>query len=154
MATVNLTKVITNYPHAQNVNEVPIKKISAVFNAADSAVVKGSALAIADVFELISVPVGAHVLTVAYQVAVAEGGTFTFEIGDGANTDGYSTTTAVEGNALSTGSSLAATVDGGYGVGKFYSAADTIDLKIVNGTPAKAVVKVTATFVDTLGASG
>lgn len=156
MATYNLTQrgVVSGapvypdtYPHSQMVNDTPVKTVSAVFNGADATVKKGSALATSDVFELLNIPAGAFVLTVTHVVTTAEGGTSTYHIGDGADVDGY----VVSGNSNTTtnASSFNATTTPAFGVGKYYAAADTIDLVLATGTAAAAVVKISATYIQT-----
>jgi hypothetical protein len=136
-----------SYPHSQFVNDTSVKTVSAIFHGPDATVLKGSAIATNDVFELIDVPAGAYVLFVTAQVTTAEGGTCTFDIGDAATVDGYFD--GVEGNALTHVNSFDGASTEAFGDGKLYTAADTIDLKLITGTAANLVVKLTATYVMT-----
>ena len=142
-----LTSRDAKYPHDQLVNLSPVKTVSAVFNGADVAAYKGSAVAISDVTQLVSIPAGAFVLSVAYKVTTVEGGTCTFGIGDGAGTSGYAS--AIDGNTSANAQSFNGTTTPTFGVGKFYAAADTIDLILSSGTAAAVVVKISVTYVPT-----
>ena len=107
-----------------------------------------------DVAQLIKVPAGCVVERVRWAVTTVEGGTLTFDIGDGADADGY--IDGANGNALGSGASALALADGtpntvvGYSGGKYYAANDTIDLTAVNAADA-AVIEVTAHIVDMRG---
>lgn len=153
MSTYTLTKTPTTaapfYSHGHMVNDNPVKTVSAVFDGAKAALFKGSAVATADVFELLPIPAGSFVLTVSHQVTTAEGGTCTFDIGDGATAAGYVVAaTNGNGNSTSTNSnSFNGTTTPTFGVGKYYSAADTIDLTLVSGTAAAVIVKISVTYV-------
>ena len=151
MTTYNLTQRPANYPHSQIVAQTPVKTVSARFSGPDATVVKGSALATTNVFELINVPAGAFVISVAHKVITAEGGTCTYEIGDGSDTDGYVVAaTSGNGNTTTNAQSFNATTTPGYGVGKLYTAADTIDLYLTSGTAATVVIDVSVTYIQTL----
>lgn len=147
MATYTLTQRPAKYPHSQMVNDTPVKTVSAVFNGVDATAYKGSALATADVFELISIPAGAFVITVAAKVTTVEGGTCTFDVGDGATVDGY--LDGVDGNTSANTQSFTADTTEAFGAGKLYTSADTIDLKLVTGTAANLVVALSATYIMT-----
>ena len=149
MATITATqRNDKNYPHSQMVLDAPTKQLSATFSAADAAKLKGSALAANDVVELLSIPAGAFVLTVTHKVVTVEGGTFTYSIGDGVTAAGY--VSAANGNTAANGTSFnGSTTAPVFGVGKFYATADTIDMTIASGTPATAVVTISATYILT-----
>jgi hypothetical protein len=145
--TANSGVTTTLYPHAQFVQDSPVKTVSAIFNGADAAIVKGAAVATSDAFPLISIPAGAFVINVAHKVTTVEGGTCTYTIGDTTNAAGY--VAAVSGNTATNSQSFNATTTPAYGVGKFYAAANTIDLTLASGTAAAVVVKVSATYILT-----
>jgi hypothetical protein len=147
MATYTLTQRPAKYPHSQLVNLAPVKTVSAVFNGADATALKGSALATNDIFELVSIPAGAFVLSVAAKVTTVEGGTCTFDIGDGATADGY--LDGVDGNTSANVQSFTADTTEAFGAGKLYTAADTIDLKLMTGTAAVLVVALSVTYIQT-----
>lgn len=147
MTTYTLTQRPTNYPHSQIVAQTPVRTVSAIFSGPDATTFKGSAIATTNVFELISLPAGAFVLTVSYKVTTVEGGTCTFGLGDGAGTSGYGA--SIDGNAATDASSFNGTTSPTYGVGKYYAAADTVDLILTSGTAAAVVVKVTVTYILT-----
>jgi hypothetical protein len=147
MATYDLTQRPSSYPHSQMVNDTPLKTVSAVFNGTDMTTKKGSAIAVNDIFQLITIPAGAFVLTVAAKVTTVEGGKCTFDIGDGATVDGY--LDGVDGNTSANTQSFTADTTEAFGAGKLYTAADTIDLKLITGTAAAVVVALSATYIMT-----
>ena len=99
----------------------------------------------ADVLQLINVPAYTRVLAVAWVVNTVEGGTLTFDIGDGDDPDGY--IDGANGNALAGGDSGDMVLEEaapptmlGYALeGQYYSAADTIDLIPVNDADAAKI---------------
>ena len=102
-----------------------------------------TALTSADVLEVIKVPAQTLVTHVALEVTTAEGGTLTVDVGDGDNTDGY-----LDGvNANATAAYLTVAGTDAYEAGKYYTAADTIDIVLNNAADA-AVMKLTAVMVD------
>ena len=102
-----------------------------------------TALAAADVLEVIKVPANTLVTHVALNVTTAEGGTLTVDVGDGDNPDGY-----LDGvNANATAAYLTVAGTDAFEAGKFYTAADTIDIVLNNAADA-AVMKLTAVMVD------
>jgi len=102
-----------------------------------------TALAGGDILEVIRVPANTLVTNVALNVTTAEGGTLTIDVGDGDNPDGY--LDGVNGNATAAYLTVAGT--DAFEAGKFYTAADTIDVKINNAADA-AVMTLTAVMVD------
>ena len=102
-----------------------------------------TALTSADILEVIQVPAQTLVTHVALEVTTAEGGTLTVDVGDGDNPDGY-----IDGvNANATAAYLTVAGTDAYEAGKFYTAADTIDIVLNNAADA-AVMKLTAVMVD------
>lgn len=107
-----------------------------------------------DIANLINVPAETFVALVKYKITKVEGGARNFEIGDGTDPNGFITTTS--GNALGSGvSGPVVLTEGtpntvtGFSGGKYYSAADTIDLKAVTaGGLTGCKVEVTAMMVD------
>jgi len=102
-----------------------------------------TALGAADILEVIKVPAQTLVTNVVLEVTTAEGGTLTLDVGDGDNPDGY--LDGVNGNATAAYISVAGT--DAFEQGKYYTAADTIDVVTVNAADA-AVMKLTAVMVD------
>ena len=102
-----------------------------------------TALTSADVLEVIRVPANTLVTNVALNVTTAEGGTLTIDVGDGDDPDGY--LDGVNANAAA----AYIPVDGtaAFAQGKYYTAADTIDVTTVNAADA-AVMTLTAVMVD------
>ena len=102
-----------------------------------------TALAAGDVLEVIKVPTNTLVTHVALNVTTAEGGTLTVDVGDGDNPDGY-----LDGvNANATAAYLTVAGTDAFEAGKFYTAADTIDIVTVNAADT-AVMTLTAVMVD------
>ena len=102
-----------------------------------------TALAAGDVLEVIKVPANTLVTHVALNVTTAEGGTLTVDVGDGDNPDGY-----LDGvNANATAAYLTVAGTDAFEAGKFYTAADTIDIVLNNAADA-AVMTLTAVMVD------
>jgi len=106
-----------------------------------------TALASGDVYQIFSLPAKTLVLRVGYDVTTVEGGTATFDLGDGSDTDGY--LNDIDLNTVGSGVMALALTDASPGVtvtaysgGKYYSAADTIDMVLNNNTIDAAVVRV------------
>ena len=130
-----------------------INKVSAVSVTLDFAAITTAraaagltALAATDVLEVIKIPANTLVTSVALNVTTAEGGTLTIDVGDGADPDGYldgvnANTAAAYSLAPSAGTPT------GYADGKYYTAADTIDVTTVNAADA-AVMTLTVVMVD------
>ena len=102
-----------------------------------------TALTSGDILEVIRVPANTLVTNVALNVTTAEGGTLTVGVGDGSNDDGY-----IDGvNANATAAYITVAGTDAYEQGRFYTAADTIDVKLNNAADA-AVMTLTAVMVD------
>ena len=86
-----------------------------------------------DVIQMLSIPAGTFVDVVVAEIETVEGGTLTFDVGDGADANGWHD--AVDGNVLGqtrgTGQ-YSSTTDGG----KLYTTADTIDITLDNDMDA------------------
>ena len=103
-------------------------------------------LAAADVVEIINIPAGTIVDSVVYEVLVGEAAQ-TLNVGDGAAVGGYVAAATV----ATTGASGKG---GGASLGKYYAAADTIDIE-VPATKAFTVLKVRVTaFCSIAGIDG
>ena len=119
--------------------------------AAARAAAGATALTSGDVLEVIQLPAKTYVLAVGLDVTTAEGGTLTIDIGDGSAVDGY--LDGVDANTVASYASALALTEGapntvtGYSAGKYYAAADTIDVKTVNAADA-AVMRLWALVVD------
>ncbi len=122
-------------------------KIAAARSAAGA-----TALASGDVLEVIPVPAKSLVMRVGYDVTTAEGATATFDLGDGSDTDGY--LNDVDLNSVASGvmaltlAEAAPNTVAGYTNGKYYSAADTIDVTLNNNAINVAVVRLWALVAD------
>lgn len=110
-----------------------------------------TALGAADILTVLSIPAKTKVLAAGIDVTVAEGGTLTLDLGDGSDADGY--LDGVDGNTVASYANALVMVEAapntilGYSNGKYYSAADTIDLVTVNAADT-AVVTVWALVAD------
>lgn len=110
-----------------------------------------TALTSGDIIEAIPLPAKTLVLRVGLDVTTAEGGTLTIDVGDGSDTDGY--LDGVNANTVASYCSALALTEGapntitGYSNGKYYSAADTVDVLIVNAADV-AVMRLWALVLD------
>jgi hypothetical protein len=110
-----------------------------------------TALASGDVLEVM--PLRAKTLVMHVGLEVVSGGTtgLTLDVGDGADADGY--LDGVAGDAAGSFASVA-TVAGdpgalvGLSAGKYYTAADTIDVKLVGQVPGNLVCRLWAIVAD------
>ena len=109
-----------------------------------------TALAAADILEVLPIPAGSIVSNVGMVVTTAAGVTSTLSIGDGGSQVGYLAATSV--NAAGTSGGVPVLVTGAFAPafsgGKVYATADTIDVTLGTAVPAAAVVRVFATLTD------
>ena len=130
---------------AKGINKVSTVSVELNFATitTERAAAQLTALTSADVLEVIRVPANTLVTHVALNVTTAEGGTLTVDVGDGADPDGY-----LDGvNANTTAAYLTVAGTDAFEAGKYYTAADTIDVKINNAADV-AVMTLTAVMVD------
>jgi hypothetical protein len=107
------------------------------------AAVGATALADNDILEVIRVPAKTLVLAVGLDVTTAEGATCTVDVGDGTTVDGF-----LDGADANAVASYASSGNGeAYEKGKYYAAADTIDVKFINAADV-AVMRLWALIVD------
>ena len=105
----------------------------------------------ADTLQLFNIPAKTLVTHMQYDVITAEGGTFTFDLGDGADPDGF--IDGANGNSVGNGVNTLTLVEAapptilGYGLGKYYSATDTLDI-LINDTVDTGVMVVRAICID------
>lgn len=99
-----------------------------------------------DIIQFLDVPAGTFVHACWVRVLTAEGATLTCEIGDGSDVDGFAV--AVNLNAAGYTDGVRSLVEAtpntftGYSFGKLYTAADTLDIKILNSVANAAVFDV------------
>jgi hypothetical protein len=117
-----------------------------------------TALVANDVYEAISL--NAKTLVLATGVAVTGAGTasLTLDVGDGTDPDGYLDGVAADavgsfqsGNNLTLTAGTPNAITGtpyAYALGKYYTAADTIDLKLVGYVPGNLVCRLWALVAD------
>lgn len=98
-----------------------------------------TALAAGDIIEVISIPANSYVMAVGAVTETVQGAASTFHIGDGADADGYvaSGNANVLGGTASNGALLIAN-----NAGKYYAAADTIDITIGASGAALTAAKI------------
>ena len=147
--------------HAKALNKVFVSEIIMDFAAITAARLAASATALGagDILQALHVPAKTVVLKAGIEVVTAEGGTMTLDLGDGADPDGY--LDGVDGNATAgTGyASALAVAEGtpntivGYSNGKYYDAADTIDIVQVNAADTMEL-RIWALMVDVSGIGG
>lgn len=108
-----------------------------------------------DIVQLIQVPKNTLVLGLSFEVTTVSSNMADFDLGDGDVTDGYvdgaSMATLNDGCSWQTTFNEATpnTTKEGMSLGKFYTAADTIDLKQnTNATVVTGVLKVKALMID------
>ncbi len=139
MATVDVTKGAgtTGYPaHLKGGAYRMVKTVD--FNANNEGGVNRDA---DDVLQLIDIPAMSLVVNVGIVVETVEGGTLTFDVGDGDDVDGY--VDGANGNAAAGALAAAA----GFSGQKYYAAADTIDMTVLNDADA-AKITVVAIVLD------
>lgn len=105
-----------------------------------------------DVLQLFDIPANSWVAFAQITVTTAEGGTLTFDLGDGSDVDGF--IDGANGNSTGTTGMALALTEGapntvtGYSNGKLYTAADTIDLTVLGGAADTAVIEVVVLVFD------
>lgn len=87
-------------------------------------------LAAGDVAEVLAIPAGTDVHFVYVEVLTTDDATHVFNVGDGADPDGYVAGAAADALATSKGAGAIAAAGS-----KFYAAADTIDIEAAVGDP-------------------
>lgn len=151
---LGFNKGTASYPEKGrlDITKLAVKLDFAAITAARTAA-GATALTAGDVIEVLQIPAGTQVLSVGLNVTTAEGGTLTVDVGDGADPDGY--LDGVDGNAVAGYSSSQVTITEGtpntispaLAFGKYYTSADTLDVKIVNAADA-AVMTVWAVVAN------
>jgi len=119
--------------------------------AADRLAKGQTAIGAGDVLEVMQIPAKTYVICAGLDVTTAEGATCTVDMGDGTDPDGFldgvnANTAASYATALVLAEAAPNTVVG-YSNGKYYAAADTIDIKTVNAADA-AVMRMWALVSD------
>ena len=131
MATLTATAAQSTAPAYMNVNG----DITRVVTFSQTA-----SLSAGDVIQMVKVPMGAIVSKVHLAWSVSAGAT-TVIIGDGNNLSAYYAATVVSGPMVTV-------IPAFIGIGRSYSAEDTIDVgvTVVSATPAGAQLKLTVTY--------
>jgi hypothetical protein len=111
-----------------------------------------TALASGDVLEAIPVPAKTLVMAVGVDVTTAGTASLTLDVGDATDPDGYHD--GIAADAVGSFCTALALAEGtpntivGYSAGKYYSAADTLDVKLVGYVPGNLVCRVWALVAD------
>lgn len=121
-----------------------IAKIVAA-RAADSA----TALVAGDTLEIISLPAQALVLAVGVETDGNGDASLVIDVGDDADPNGFVATMAVD--AAQTRCNVGAAPAVGYQAGRYYNAANTIDITFAGATPTTGIIRVWAKVVDGAG---
>lgn len=131
MATITATAAQANQPAIMSVN----RDITRVVQFSQVA-----SLSAGDVIQMVKVPAGAIVSKVGLVWSLSAGVT-TVNIGDGNDTSAYYATAVISGP-------IAAVVPTFRGIGRSYSAEDTIDIQVavVSATPASLQLTLTVTY--------
>ena len=101
--------------------------------------------AASDVIQAIKIPAGALVTNVRVTVLTAEGSTTTATVGDGAGADSWDASTNLNASANTVTAGLPGT-DAYATNGKYYAAADTIDLTLSAHALDAAIVNISAEY--------
>jgi hypothetical protein len=112
-------------------------KMTRVINLADTRFFTGGA-AINEVLEAIAIPAKTKVLGVVMEVLTVAGAACTCDVGDGTTVGGYLSAFNLN-TAANSACSMPTILDAvatGYPGGKYYSAADTVDVKILAANAA------------------
>lgn len=140
--------------HAAGLSKVSRVEVTLDFAKIATARAAAGAAAVAsgDVIEAIPLPAKSFVLAVGYDVTTAEGASATIDLGDGSDTDGYLNDVSL--NSVASGAMALALAEAapntvaGYSNGKYYSAADTIDVLINSASVDAAKVRIWALVMD------
>lgn len=130
----------------------PVKLISTEVDFADLLVEKGSALAAADVFDVISIPAKCLVIAAGINpVTAANSTTLTVDLGDGTDVDRY--VDGFDAKGTTDGVPIMPTTGAAYAQyagPKYYPAADTIDIVLatLTGTLTTGKIRVWAVVAD------
>lgn len=108
----------------------------------------GTAFTSSDVLEAFQVPANTLVLGVHCKVHKAEGAACTIDVGDGADPNGFLNAVNINSTSTSvfTGHALGYGTDNG--MGRLYTAADTIDITCGSANTDTAVITLCAIMVD------
>lgn len=132
--------IITEHIDGQQEHEILKGYKGTIHNTLDFSAINASA---ADVIQALKVGKGMLVSNVRTLITTAEGGTATCDVGDGDDPNGYND--AADLNAAAGVIEVNLEADA-YGEGKYYSAADTIDLTLDHDLDA-CVVEVIADYI-------
>jgi len=141
--TLGFNKGTAGY-HEKGLHRVSLMSVDLDFPAIIAArlAAGATALAAADVMEVLAIPAKTFVIAAGIDITTASGVTGTLDMGDGVDPDGY--LDGVNANAVASASgAVAGLIDG-----KYYAAADTIDLTLLTAVPAAMVCRVWAVVAN------
>lgn len=145
--TYNVENWSSNHPYSSRERMQTAKVVTQTVDfskyLSSSAATVGAAST--DTVEVMTIEAGWFVLGVRTKVLTAEGGTLTVDIGDSSDANGYGDD--VNLNTTTDSFSFNATTTPAYGVGKYYSTADTLEL-LMNNTADTAVVQLELVYFD------
>lgn len=148
MATYSIANAIgfeagSAAPSSTGVWRCYLQKVELDFAAiiADRAAAGATALAAADLIEVLHIPARSQLLAAGATVTSVESTatTGTFDVGDGDDPDGYAALLANNALASESNTTLGA---------KFYDAADTLDVTLGTAAPTDCVLEVWAVLAD------
>ncbi len=139
---------------ANALNKTSVVSITLDFAAIAAARVAAGAAALAatDVLQVMQIPAKSMVLSVGVDVTTAEAAVATMSVGDGTTATGYITNADL--NVVGSQAMVLTLIEAapnlisGYSSGKYYAAADTIDVVINTAATDKAVCTVWAVVAD------
>jgi peptidoglycan hydrolase-like protein with peptidoglycan-binding domain len=138
-------------PRVEGLNKVTRYEVELDFAAIAAArlAAGATALAAADVLQVLPIPAKSLVMHVGVDVSTAGTSGLTLDVGDGTDPDGY--LDGVSGAAVGSFASVtteAADAIVGLSAGKYYSAADTVDVVLVGQAPGALKCRVWALVAD------
>lgn len=103
-----------------------------------------TALSAGDVVQMLKIPNGAQVQSVAITAISFSAGVVTVNIGDGNDVSAYGASVVLSGSAI------ALTSMTGRGLGRSYSAEDTVDITVaaISAPPATATIALSITYTN------
>lgn len=130
MATYSIVKQAAYQPHLDNMNFNIQVLVDFPLICTQNGI---SSITAADVIQLIPVQEGMLITRVSAMIVVAEGANaLGFDLGDGSAVNGFDDAVSLNATAGTITRSLEAT--DAYGIGRYYTAADTIDMVVNDST--------------------
>lgn len=139
---------------AQGLDKISVVEMDLNFVTITAARLAAGATAFAanDILEVIPIPAKTYVIAVGIDVTTADGTANTIDVGDGTTVGGW--VAGHNGNTVGSASMAHVLTEGtpnvviGYSQGKYYAAADTIDIKMLTAPLDAAVIRVWAVLAN------